>query len=402
MVVFGGVVQDSVEMHFVDLRHRADVPRHAARHFHMLLALQHEQMPHLEGFAPIADVQLAVFRDRSLVDAKHPHLAHIRVDGDFEDMRDHVLGGVVVGVKFLRRRTLTFVELRRIAFRRIGQQQVDRVEQFGDTGAIACRNEQHRNQVPFAQRLFQRRMQLARIDVAVVQVALDKFRVHFHHLLDERAVGVGHRAEVALALRVKKTIDHFRTAGGGQVQRQAFLAEGLAQLFQQGGQVHALGVDLVDDDDAAQIARLGPLHHAHAHHLDAGGGVDHHRRRVHRFERRHRLADEIGVARRVDEVHARAAMFQVQDGGVQRMLGAPLHRVEVAHRRAALQAARRADRAAAVQQGFGQTGFARRCLADQRQGSNRRGIGVDGVGRHGALLSERCCGARVTGVAPQA
>jgi hypothetical protein len=51
--------------------------------------------------------------------------------------------------------------------------------------------------------------------------------------------------------------------------------------------------------------------------------------------------------------------------------------IEIADRRAALQAARRADGACAVEQGFGQTGFARRCLADQRQGPNRLGIGVD-------------------------
>ena len=44
----------------------------------------------------------------------------------------------------------------------------------------------------FAQRLLQRRMQLRRIDVAIVQVAFDEGCIHLHHLLHQRPVGLLH------------------------------------------------------------------------------------------------------------------------------------------------------------------------------------------------------------------
>jgi ABC-type tungstate transport system permease subunit len=60
VVVLGGVVQHGVEVQLVDLGHGADVARHRAGHLDVVLALQHEQVAHLERLAAVAHVEQAV------------------------------------------------------------------------------------------------------------------------------------------------------------------------------------------------------------------------------------------------------------------------------------------------------------------------------------------------------
>jgi hypothetical protein len=72
----------------------------------------------------------------------------------------------------------------------------DDVQQLGHAGAAARGDEAHRDQVAFAQRLLQRRVQLGRIDVALFEVAVDEGRVDLDHLLHQRAVRRFDGAEV--------------------------------------------------------------------------------------------------------------------------------------------------------------------------------------------------------------
>ena len=65
-------------------------PGSARRNLDVVLALEHEQVADLEGLAAIADVEQAVLGHRSLVDAKHAHLADERIDRDLEHVREHV------------------------------------------------------------------------------------------------------------------------------------------------------------------------------------------------------------------------------------------------------------------------------------------------------------------------
>ena len=364
-------------MQLIDLGHRADVAWVGARHLDMLLALQHEQVVDLEGFAAVADVQQAALRHRALVHAEDAELADKGVGGDLEDMRQHMLARVGLGMHQRRVGAFAVQEIRRVAFGRVGQQLDDHVQQLGHAGTGLGRDEAHRDQVAFAQRLLQRRMQLGRVDVAVVQVAVDEVGIDLDHLLDQRAVGGIDRAEVGMAFAVVEAVHHLRTPGIRQVQRQALLAEGGLDLRQQPGQVHPRRVDLVDDDHAVELALRGVLHHAHGHRLDAVDGADDDGRGFHRLQRRQRLADEVRRTRRVDEMHARAGMLQVHHGRVQRMLHAPFQRIEVADGAAAVQRARRGDRAGLQQQRFGQAGLAGCRRSDQGQGANA-GDGIGG------------------------
>ena len=232
----------------------------------------------------------------------------------------------------------------------------------------------------FPQRLLQRRVQFGGGHVAVVEITVDKRAVHFHHLFHQRAVCGIHAAEVALALAVVEAVHHLRAIGGGQVQWQTLAAEGGLDVGQQRRQVHARCVYSVDDDEPVQVAGGGVVHHAPRHRLDAHGGVDHHRCRLHRLQRRQALAQKVGRAGRVDEVHAGAGVLQVHDGRVQRMLHPAFERVVIADRGATLQRAGCLQGPGLDQQRFGKTRFSGPCRPDQGQGADVQNDVQDGSG----------------------
>ena len=298
-------------------------------------------------------------------------------------MRQHVPVGVGFGDHRHRGIALAVEKVGRVRLGWIGQQLGDHVQQLGHAGAGARGDEAHRDQVPLAQRLLQRRVQLGRIDVAVGQVAFDEGFVDLDHLLDERPVRVLDRAEVAVPLALEEAVDDLVAALVRKIQRQAFAAEGFLDLRQQGRQVDAGGVDLVDDDEPVELALGRVRHHAHRDRLDAAAGVDDDGGRFHRFQRRQGLALEVGRARGVDQVDPAAAVVQVQDRRVQRMLHAPLHRVVVADGASPFQGTGCADRSGGSQQRFGQAGLAGQRRADQGQRADvDRGDAVTG-GRAG-------------------
>ena len=122
-------------------------------------------------------------------------------------------------------------------------------------------------------------------------------------------------------------------------------------------------VDLVDQDDAAQSARLGMFHHAFGAVADAGIRVDHDGDGFHGGQRGQGRAAEIRITRRVDQVEAHRCLsgrlvFQTGDGAVQRMPATLFHGVVVGQGIAAFNAAGHLQGTACVQQGFEQGGLA--------------------------------------------
>ena len=71
------------------------------------------------------------------------------------------------------------------------------------------------------------------------------------------------------AARLKEAVDDLGAALGGQVERQAFAPELLAHLRERLLDVRLAAVDLVDDDEAAQLALLREIHHALRDRFDA-------------------------------------------------------------------------------------------------------------------------------------
>ena len=122
-------------------------------------------------------------------------------------------------------------------------------------------HEAHRHEVAFAQRLLERRVQLRRRDLALLEVQRHQLLVDLDDLVDQRAVRVGDRREIGFARGIEEAVDDALAAVGGQVDRQAFLAERRLDRAQNARQVDVLGVDLVDDDQPAQLALGRPFHH---------------------------------------------------------------------------------------------------------------------------------------------
>ena len=206
--------------------------------------------------------------------------------------------------------------------------------------------------MPLAQRLLERIVQLLGGELlALLEVERHELFIELDDLIDDLRMRRLDRGEIRrAAVGLKEAVHHAVAAAGGQIQRQAFAATRFAQLLQHVGAVGVAAVDLVDDDEPAQLALARKLHEALRERVDAVDGTDDDGDRLHRLEHRQRLAEEIRVARRVDEVDVDAVAVEAADRGVEGVLQAPLLRVEIRHRGAARQAAASTDRARLQQQ----------------------------------------------------
>ena len=178
--------------------------------------------------------------------------------------------------------------------------------------------------MPLAQRALERLVQFLRRHFALFQVLLHQLLVDLDHLVDELAVRFVDRGEVRLALGREEAIGDLAAVARRQVERQAFLAEGLLDALEQVLAIDVLGVDLVDHDEAVEAALLRPLHEAPGHHLDAVLRIDHDRHGLHRGERGQRVAEEIRVTGRVEQVDAHLLAVRLHgeggDGELERVL----------------------------------------------------------------------------------
>src|SRR5213076_2208700 len=80
-------------------------------------------------------------------------------------------------------------------------------------------------EVSVAQRLFERCMQLLGRDLALLEIERHQRFVDLDYLIDQSTVRGGNRGEVGFARRVEKTVDDALGAVGGEIDRQALLAE---------------------------------------------------------------------------------------------------------------------------------------------------------------------------------
>jgi hypothetical protein len=175
--------------------------------------------------------------------------------------------------------------------------------------------------------------------------------------------------------------EHFDDIGrtvGRQVEQHALLAEALANVGDQAGQVEVVGIDLVDDDHPAQLALGGMAHHALGHQFDAGLGVDDDQRRIDPGQRGDGLAGKIGIARGVDQMNMGVLVAEIHHGGSQGVAGFLFLGIGIAHGIAFFNAALGGDGAGREQQRLGQAGLAGGTMADQ--GNGTKGLGC--VFRH--------------------
>ena len=177
---------------------------------------------------------------------------------------------------------------------------------------VLRRHEAHRDEMAFAQRLLERRVQLLGRDLALLQVERHQVLVDLDHLVDQRAVRVGDRGEVGFAGGIEEAVDDALAAVRRQVDRQALLAERRLDRASSAGRSTFSASILLTMIMRHSRALRRPVHHARRDHLDAGLRVDDDRRGLDRVERADRLPEEIGKAGRVDQVDARVLRVEVK------------------------------------------------------------------------------------------
>ncbi len=125
--------------------------------------------------------------------------------------------------------------------------------------------------------------------------------------------------------------------------RQAMLAERILDLLDEACEIDVFRVHLVDDDDPAEADLAGFVKHAARVDLDTRVGVDHDRRGLGGVHGGDGLADEVGIARRVDDVEPLALVVEVEDVRLDRIVVLLFYRIEVADAGAVVYAGRPSD-----------------------------------------------------------
>ena len=125
--------------------------------------------------------------------------------------------------------------------------------------------------------------------------------------------------------------------------------------------------------EPAQLAVAREIHHALRHGLDAVDGADDDRGGFDRLEHAERAADEIGVARRIDEIDVAARRVEVHERRIEGVPQLLFLRIEVADGGAALEAAAARMAPDFGEQALGQQRLTRAGLSHQRNIADVRG-----------------------------
>ena len=353
----------------VHLRDGADVARHAFVDLHVVLALEAKEVSHLEGLAPVVDVELGVAGHRAGVDAERGELADEGVDGHPEDLRHH--RGVGVGLD-LDRVSVRGGERPRVRFGRARHEPGEHVEQQLDAGPRSRRDEAHRNEVPLPERGPERAAELVRGDLSLLQELLHQLLVHLHRLVHDPALRFLDGGELGGGGRigVEEAVDDLLAAGGREVDGETLGPEHLLEARDEGREVEVRRVDLVHDDEAREAAGRRRLHHPAGGGLDPGPRVDDDGGRLHRGEGGKGPPEEVRIPRGVHEGDVGRIVVETRDRVPQRLLVGALLGLVVAYRGALLHRARGPDGPRRRQQRLDDRGLAAAAVPDDRDVAN--------------------------------
>ena len=322
-------------------------------------------MPHLEGLAPVVDVELGIPGHRAGVDAERGEPADEGVDGHPEDLRQHPRLGIGLD---LHGGAVGIGERRRVRVGRARHEPGEHVEQQADPRAGGRGDEAHGNEVPRAERGPERGAELVGGDFPLIEVGLHQRLVHFHRLVHHPALRLLDRGELGGGGRVgvEEAVHHLLPAGRRQAEGKALRAEDLLKVPEERREVQVRRIDLVHDDEAREAARGRRLHHPAGGGLDAGPRVHDHRGGLHRGEGGQRPAEEVRIPGRVDEADVGRIVGETRDRVPQRLLVRPFLGLVVAGRGALLHRAGGGDGSRRRQQRLDERGLAAAAVADDR------------------------------------
>ena len=233
--------------------------------------------------------------------------------------------------------------------------------------------------------------ELVDVDLLVAEVALHEVVVADDDAFDERVVHrvllglhlVGHRAFGALrraaGVRDRDVVQQVddtrerRLLADRELQRRDAGAELRLQLVERARERRALAVELVDEDRAREAALLGELPRDLGLHLDAFDRGHDEQREVGGLDRGGDVADEVGVAGRVEHVDLVVVELERRERERHRDVAALLFGVEVADGRAVFDPAQADDRPGVEQQRLGERRLAGASVADEGDVADLRG-----------------------------
>ena len=227
-------------------------------------------------------------------------------------------------------------------------------EQLVDADAGLGRDADDRRERPLPNRLDAEPVELLLRRHLALEVLLHHRFVGLDDRLEHRFADLGRidQRTLGVARHVERADDALEVVPLPQrhVEQRAARAEHFADRVDQLREVDVVGVELGDAEDAAQAGVARFLPRAAGVDLDAGVGVDRDQRRVDGPQGADRLADEVRVAGRVDDVEPLAAVIEMDDRRLDRVLVVLLFFVEVADAGAGVDAGLAADRAGLHQQ----------------------------------------------------
>ena len=360
----GGVGDGVADLQPLDLGDRHDVARPGVLYLARRLPLHLEQVADADRLAVAEVHDVVVVVERAGEDADETEVPDELVVDDLEHLRDELLllrrlelVGAAVGADHEAVEPLAG-EARRQAVAG------ECVEQLAHALVPLRRGAEDRDERAGVERAGDVRLQLGDRDLALGQVLLQQRLVALDHGLDQLAAGVGDVDRAAgrdVRLRVEQAVHlaHPRAGAVGDVEQHAVLAERLLDRRHEGRQVHALGVELVDDDGARQAEGGGLLEHLPRRRLDAVHRRHHDDRRLDRGEGFEGGADEVGGAGGVEDVEVLAVVVGVEDVGVDAEVVIVLLVVGVGDRRPVVHAPEPVDRVGVEEEGVGEGGLAR-------------------------------------------
>ena len=174
------------------------------------------------------------------------------------------------------------------------------------------------------------------------------------------------------AQHVDDALEVLRHADGNGDRPQA-AAETRVQLRHDGVEVGVLAVDVVDEHGARQAHALSLAPQFRGHDLWTCHGVNHEQRHFGSLHGSKRVADEIGVARRVKQVDFVVVVRDRRNGRADSELAANLLFIVIQIRFAVVRGTHARRAARNVQHGFGQRRFTGAILAHQHDIANMFG-----------------------------
>ena len=160
-----------------------------------------------------------------------------------------------------------------------------------------------------------------------------------------------------MSFRRSTTPDSASSSPIGQLQRRDSCAEEVLELVERPLERRAFAVELVDEERARDAALLGELPRDFGLHFDAFDRRHDEEREIGRVERRGHVADEVRVARRVEQVDLVAVGGERGERERHRDAPALLLGIEVADRGAVLDLAEPVDGAGGEDEGLGERGL---------------------------------------------